>query len=188
MCQEVKDFSNHTFHLVYIWYTDSYERCCSSKIISSTNQWIFNKLDMCIDIEKEEIWLGIANGQISSMFDELSAYHTSIFLFLNDNSSKCQWIFTKLGIDIVEIWFGTTNRLISSVFDSYLPTIFQYFHFPTMTITCKYQWIFTKLSTCIDIVEIWFRIANGQITSTSDRVICPPHNVRVLSFHIFIVS
>ena len=28
---------------------------------------------------------------------------------------------------------------------------------------CKYQWIFTRLGMCIDIVEIWFGIANGQI-------------------------
>ena len=27
----------------------------------------------------------------------------------------------------------------------------------------KYEWIFTKLGTCINIVEIWFGIANGQI-------------------------
>ena len=27
------------------------------------------------------------------------------------------------------------------------------------------QWIFTKLSMCIDIVAIWFGIANGQISS-----------------------
>ena len=29
----------------------------------------------------------------------------------------------------------------------------------------KYQWIFTKLGMCIDIMEIWFGIANGQILS-----------------------
>ena len=29
----------------------------------------------------------------------------------------------------------------------------------------KLQWIFTKLSICIDVVEIWFGIANGQIPS-----------------------
>ena len=28
----------------------------------------------------------------------------------------------------------------------------------------KFQWIFTKFGICIDIVEIWFGIANGQIT------------------------
>ena len=27
----------------------------------------------------------------------------------------------------------------------------------------KHQWIFTKLGVCIDIVNIWFGIANGQI-------------------------
>ena len=30
---------------------------------------------------------------------------------------------------------------------------------------CKCQWIFTKLGMCFDIVEIWFWIANRQISS-----------------------
>ena len=38
---------------------------------------------------------------------------------------------------------------------------------------CKCQGILTKLGTCIDIKEIWFKIANGQISSMFDRVICP---------------
>ena len=42
------------------------------------------------------------------------------------------------------------------------------------------QWIFTKLGMCIDIVEIWFGIANGQISSMFDRTICPWHNNRRL--------
>ena len=42
----------------------------------------------------------------------------------------------------------------------------------------KHQWIFTKLGMCIDVVEIWFGIANGQISS--NFVICPRH------VHIFI--
>ena len=37
----------------------------------------------------------------------------------------------------------------------------------------KCQRILTKLGTCIDIKEIWFGIANGQISSMFDRVICP---------------
>ena len=37
-----------------------------------------------------------------------------------------------------------------------------------------------------DIVEIWFGIANGQISSVFDRVICQPHDSSsVLLFHIF---
>ena len=37
----------------------------------------------------------------------------------------------------------------------------------------NHQWIFTKLGMCIDIVEIWFGIANGRILSNLDGVICP---------------
>ena len=45
------------------------------------------------------------------------------FSFPDDNLSKRQWIFTKLGmcIDIVEVWFGIANGQISSMFDGYLP-------------------------------------------------------------------
>ena len=37
----------------------------------------------------------------------------------------------------------------------------------------KYQWIFAKLGICIDILEMWFGGANGQIPSIFDRVTCP---------------
>ena len=36
--------------------------------------------------------------------------------------------------------------------------------------------ILTKLGTCIDMKEIWFGIANGQILSF-DRVICPRNTI-----------
>ena len=44
----------------------------------------------------------------------------------------------------------------------------------------KHQWIFTKLGMCIDIVDIWFGIANGQISSNFYGVIWPRHA------HIFV--
>ena len=51
----------------------------------------------------------------------------------------------------------------------------------------KYQWMFTKLGKCNDIVEVSFGIANGQILSIFDIGICPSHdNGGVLSFHMFI--
>ena len=53
------------------------------------------------------------------------------------------------------------------------------FSFPDDTLS-KHQWIFTKLGMCIDIKEIWFGIANGQISSNFYGVICPRHA------HIFI--
>ena len=36
----------------------------------------------------------------------------------------------------------------------------------------KHLWVFNKLGMCIDIVEIWFGIFNGQISLMFDRVIC----------------
>ena len=39
----------------------------------------------------------------------------------------------------------------------------------------KYQWIFAKLGMCIDIVEIWFGIANGQIILIVEGDTCPRH-------------
>ena len=41
----------------------------------------------------------------------------------------------------------------------------------------KYQWIVTKLGTCIEIVKIWFGIANGQILSVFDNEVCLPLSV-----------
>ena len=75
--------------------------------------------------------LGLLMGKFLQILTELSARDMSIFSFLDDNLSKRQRIFTKLGV-------------------------------------------------CIDIVEIWIWIANGQISSNFDRVICPRHA------HIFV--
>ena len=60
------------------------------------------------------------------------------------------------------------------------------FSFPDDNLS-KCQGILTKLGTCIDIKEIWFRIANGQISLIFDRFMRPRHdNGGVLSFHVFI--
>ena len=40
----------------------------------------------------------------------------------------------------------------------------------------KRQWIFTKPGICIDIVETWFEIANGQVSSIFYGVICLGHD------------
>ena len=73
---------------------------------------------MCIDIV--EIWFGIAYGQILSNFDGVTCpRHAHIFVFPDNNLSKCQGILTKLGtcIDMKEIWFGIAYWQISSMFD-----------------------------------------------------------------------
>ena len=62
-------------------------------------------------------------GKFRQVLMELSARDTPIFSFPDDNLSKHQLIFTKLGmcIDIVEIWFGIANGKISSIFDGICP-------------------------------------------------------------------
>ena len=40
----------------------------------------------------------------------------------------------------------------------------------------KCQGILTKLGTCIGVKEIWFGIANRQISAMFDKVICPRHD------------
>ena len=37
------------------------------------------------------------------------------------------------------------------------------------------QWIFSETGICIDIVEIWLRVASGQISSIFDGVLCLRH-------------
>ena len=87
----------------------------------------------------------------------------SIFLFPDDNLSKHQWIFTKLGmcIDMMEIWFGIAN---GQILTGYLPETCPYFRFLDNNLS-KYQGILNKLGTCIDMKEIWFGIIFGQISS-----------------------
>ena len=46
--------------------------------------------------------------RVAICVSHLSYVRPSVFSFLDDNLSECQWIFTQLGmcIDIVEIYFG----------------------------------------------------------------------------------
>ena len=62
--------------------------------------------------------LGLRMGKFCQFLAELPACESSVFLFLDNNLSKSQWIFTKFDmcIDIVEIWFGIDNGQISTIF------------------------------------------------------------------------
>ena len=84
-------------------------------------------------------------------------------------------------IDIVEIWFGIASGQILSILEELSAHDRPDFLFPDDNLS-KYQWIITKLTLYlyIDIVEIWFGIANGQISSVFDRVICSGY------VHIFV--
>ena len=59
---------------------------------------------------------------------------------------------------------------------SLLPSVFS---FPDNSMS-KYKWIFTKLGRCIDIMEIWFVIVNGQILSVLKEL--SAHHMSIFSF------
>ena len=83
---------------------------------------------------------------------ELYARDTPIFSFPDDNFSKYQRIFTKLGmcIGIVEICFAIANGLISSVLtELYARNTVFYFKDNNLG---KYRCIFSKFDMCIDIM------------------------------------
>ena len=103
---------------------------------------------MCTDIL--EIWFGIANRQILSILTVLSARDMAIFSFSDDNLSKYQLIFTKLGmcIDIVRIWSGIAKGEISSVFDRVMCP-----HYENTSV--QIYWKFTKKEN--------FQIRNSDI-------------------------
>ena len=69
--------------------------------------------------------------------------------------------------------------LLMGKFRQILEEISAHISFPDHNLSI-YQGIFIKFGTCIDIKETWFGIANGQISSNFDRVICLRHA------HIFV--
>ena len=69
---------------------------------------------------------------------------------------------------IVAGYYGFTLVVRVPVRASVRPSVFRF-----RMITSKHQWIFTKLGMWIDIVEIWFGIANGQISSIFLRSYLP---------------
>ena len=116
-------------------------------------------------------------GKCRQILTELSARDRPIFSFPDDNLSKHQWIFTKLGmcIDIVRsalvLLMGKFRQILTELSARDTPK----FSFPDDNLS-KCQGILTKLGTCIDMKEIWFEIANGQISPMFDRVICQGHD------------
>ena len=86
---------------------------------------------------------------------------------------------------IVEICFGITNGQICQFLTELSARFIPVFSFLDDNLR-KYHWNFTKFGMCIYILEIWFGIAIGQISSVFDRFICQPHNSgQVLSFPVF---
>ena len=99
----------------------------------SKHQWIFTKLDMCIDIV--EIWFGIANGQILSIFDgdlpkTRPYFRFRMITWVNINGFSpnlvCALILLRSGLGLLIGKFHNFSR-------SYLPETCPYFRFQTIT-------------------------------------------------------
>ena len=70
-------------------------------------------------------------------------------------------------IDIVVIWFGLLMGKFHQILMELSAQDMPIFSFLDDNL-CKCQGILTILGTCVDVKEIWFRIANGQILSMFD--------------------
>ena len=109
--------------------------------------------------------------------------------FPDDNLSKHQWIFTKLGvcIYIVELCLGLLMGKFHQILTELPARDTHIFPFPDDNLS-KCQGILTKLGTCIDMKEIWFGIAKGQISSMFDRVICPRNTIMAGYYSLTLLS
>ena len=118
----------------------------------------FSPNSLCALILKRS-GLGFLEGKFHQ-FLTVICRQRSIFSFPDDNFSKYQWIFTKLGVYIfmVEICFGIAHRQISSIFDSYLPNTCPYFHFWTITLL-NINGFSPNLMCALMLVDICFVIA-----------------------------
>ena len=106
-----------------------------------------------------------------------SVFRFRMITWVNINEFSPNLVYTLiLWRSVLGLLMGKFRQFLTELSAWYTPI---FFSFPHDNLT-KLQRIFTKLGVCIDIVEIWFGIANGQILSIFDRVICPRHA------HIFV--
>ena len=119
-------------------------------------------------------WFWIANGQISSIFDNYLPttqliFHFQTITWVNLNGFSPNLVCAKRMGKFCQILIEL------SACDTSI------FLFPDDNLS-KYQWLFTKLGMCIDIVEIWFGIANEQISSIFDKSYLPATHTSIFSY------
>ena len=133
----------------------------------SKYQWIFTKLGACIDIV--ETWFGIADGQISSIFDSYLPgthlyFHFWTITLVNINGFSpnlvCSLILWRsaLGLQMGKFCLFLTELSARNTF---------LFYFQDNNLSNS-QWIFTKFDMCIYIVKICFGIQCGESTWPND--------------------
>ena len=78
-------------------------------------------------------------------------------------------------------WFRVVNGQFTLILTELSARHTSVFSFPDNKLH-KYQSVFTKFGMCSDIIEIWFEIANGHISSFFSS----HDSGGVLSIHVFI--
>ena len=135
-------------------------------------QWIFTKLNVCIDIV--EILFGIANGQISSIFDSyLPAtrpyFHFRMIALVNIkgflSNFVCALILRRSGLGLR---MGKFRQILTEL-SAHDTSVFS---FPGDNF-CKYQWIFTICALILSRSALGLPI--GIFCRFFDRVICPQY-------------
>ena len=116
----------------------------------------------------EKMWIAFAMQKLLTFFQQ-----KNIRILCIESTKIVNEMIPNELVNLTMLW--TTGPCLSALPSSVWPSIFP---FPENNLS-KYQWIFTKLGMCIDIVEIRFGIANGQNSYFFDRVFCP---LSVLSF------
>ena len=112
---------------------------------------------------------------VSSKIHLLGRYLKYTFVYLSAGANAIKYSFNFLSSNIVQDYHFCTLPLSSGRVLWYhigSPSIClihpSVFSFQGNNLS-KCQWISTKLGMCIDIVEIWFGIASGQILSIFDN-------------------
>ena len=88
-----------------------------------------------------------------------------LFSFLDNNLGNINGFSPNLLCELILWRFGWDCQWANffNFSQSYLAATHPYFLFPDDNLS-NCQWLFTKLGMCIDVLEIWFGIANGQIS------------------------
>ena len=109
------------------------------------------------------LWFHVRSLCVCSSIVSPSVLHFRIITWV-----KHQWIWTNLVCAL--IWRSVLGLLMGK-FCHFLTELSarqkSIFLFPDGKLN-KGQWILIKLSMCIDILEIWFEIANGKISAIFD--------------------
>ena len=137
----------------------------------SKPQWIFTKFCLRTDLVCDCWWANFVKFWQSYLPETRLYFHFRMITWVNINGFSpnlvCALILWRSALILLMVKF---LQILTELSAQDTPI----FSFPEDNLR-KCQGILTKIGTCIDMKEIWFGIANGQISPMFDRAICPRH-------------